>query len=365
MASKHYAVPEFQRGEVDRAGKKLVCAQDGPQDLMVVGNWRSAHSFPLNSLHVTLRGRARKIDPAAVTAQRLKRLSSIEAKLRRFQNMQLSQMQDIGGCRAVVRTTAMVRLLVIRYKRAAAKNPTKRPQLVKEYDYVLHPKPDGYRGVHMVFKYRSPSKAHAVYNDLRIEIQIRSQLQHAWATAVETVGTFIQQALKSNQGEAEWLRFFALMGSYIAMRERTPLVPGTPTDRLELRRELRRYAEQLEVVEHLELYATALGTPERAGAASDAHYFLLELDPTLKRIRVTGYKADELEKAASDYLTVETNLLAQSEFRDAVLVSVKSFAALKQAYPNYFLDTHRFIRIVREAVKVSMVENPSQGRLFH
>jgi len=60
-------------------------------------------------------------------------------------------------------------------------------------------------------------------------MQIRSQLQHAWATAVETVGTFLQQALKSSQGDEGWQRFFALMGNAMAMRERRPPVPNTPT----------------------------------------------------------------------------------------------------------------------------------------
>jgi hypothetical protein len=68
----------------------------------------------------------------------------------------------------------------------------------------------------------------STYNGLRIEMQLRSRLQHAWATAVETVGTFLRQALKSSQGEGAWLKFFALMGSALARREHTPLVPGTP-----------------------------------------------------------------------------------------------------------------------------------------
>jgi hypothetical protein len=35
--------------------------------------------------------------------------------------------------------------------------------------------------------------------------------------------------------------------------------------------------------------------------------------------------------------------------RDVVLVSVDSLEALKKAYPNYFLDTHRFIQAVKHA----------------
>jgi len=108
--------------------------------------------------------------------------------------------------------------------------------------------------------------------------------------------------------------------------------------------------------------------PERAGA-KQAQYFLLELDPVLKRIRVTGYRSNELDKASSDYLTVERNILSGAAGRDAVLVSVKSFSALKQAYPNYFLDTHRFIRAVRQATAdephgMRRTGDTAQGELF-
>jgi hypothetical protein len=40
------------------------------------------------------------------------------------------------------------------------------------------------------------------------EIQLRSRLQHAWATTVETVDTFTRQAIKTGGGKAEWRRFF-------------------------------------------------------------------------------------------------------------------------------------------------------------
>ena len=59
--------------------------------LDIVNNWRSSHNFPLNTFHVWLKRRAKLIDPGCITAQRIKRLSSIEAKLERFSTMTLSQ----------------------------------------------------------------------------------------------------------------------------------------------------------------------------------------------------------------------------------------------------------------------------------
>jgi hypothetical protein len=64
--------------------------------LTVINNWRASHSYPLLAVRMTLTGRAKRIDQRAILAQRLKRLSSIQTKLRSNAHMALSQMQDIG-----------------------------------------------------------------------------------------------------------------------------------------------------------------------------------------------------------------------------------------------------------------------------
>jgi hypothetical protein len=53
----------------------------------------------------------------------------------------------------------------------------------------------------------------------------------------------MRQSLKSSQEET-WLRFFALMGTYIAHREKTTPVPNTPTNLTELRAELAEQEKQ-------------------------------------------------------------------------------------------------------------------------
>ena len=52
-----------------------------------------------------------------------------------------------------------------------------------------------------VLRYKNKLVPH--HDDLRIEMQIRTKLQHIWATAVETMGTFLGQALKSRQGDQQ------------------------------------------------------------------------------------------------------------------------------------------------------------------
>ena len=349
-----WAIPQHARREVNAAGRCLVAgtgasAMNHDAILAIINNWRSSHSFPLQSFKMTLLSRAKRIDNKAIVAQRLKRLPSIDAKLQRFTWMKLSQMQDIGGCRAIVRNTRRVARLVELYKKARSKNPRKRHIFYKENDYIKSPKDDGYRSFHLIYRYRSTARKHKVYNGLKIEIQLRSRLQHAWATAVETVQTFTGQALKSSGGEREWRRFFALMGSAIALRERCPHVPGTPTNMKELVQELRELAGQLKVETVLHAWRISL---QRLPAknATDAAAFLLFLDPVAKTIRFDTFRKTELPKASEEYLALEKRT-ASIPGAQAVLVSVESLQSLRSAYPNYWLDTTVFIKALQYAVK--------------
>src|SRR5207249_3848889 len=90
--------------------------------LTVINNWRSSHSFPLNTFQVSLRHHVKEIDPRGLVAQRIKRLSSIHTKLRRFSWLKLSEMQDIGGCRAIVSSIRRVDALVKLYKKGDLKH---------------------------------------------------------------------------------------------------------------------------------------------------------------------------------------------------------------------------------------------------
>jgi hypothetical protein len=344
-----WAVPVFSREQYNHAARIIMDVKNVPtmqveHALQMVNNWRASHNYPLNTFQVTLRRKARAIDADVLVAQRIKRLTSILYKLQRFPEMKLTQMQDIGGCRAIVKNVRLVDELVRSYERSDLKHG----RATKD-DYIRTPQPSGYRGVHLVYRYFS-DKNKTEYNELKIEMQFRSQLQHAWATAVETVGTFIGQALKASKGQEEWLRFFALMGSTLAMREKQPLVPNTPSDKDELKSELRQHAQKLNVVQVLQGFGIAMQTVARPSAEmQDAHFYLVALNANEKTVTIEGFRQNEADAASKRYLEVERDLLGK-EGNDAVLVSVDSLAALEQAYPNYFLDTNRFIGALREAL---------------
>jgi len=347
-----YASPAYARETFNAAGSALIGNDTQSlgleQSLGIINNWRSSHAFPLNALHVTLRGRAKKVDANVLTAQRLKRLSSIEAKLRRFPEMKLTQMQDIGGCRAVVKDVAEVERLVAAYRVGVAKNPKKRHAFLSEKDYIGKPKSDGYRSHHLVYRYHSRARKHSAYNGLKVEIQVRTKLQHAWATAVEIISTFTGQALKSNIGDERWKRFFKLMSSEIALREKKPLVPDTPVDHNDLVKELRALVEELQVQTVLTGWGTGVKViSERAKGA--AHSYLLILDSKERNIRHIGFAKNELPEAQRRYLAAEEES-AGKPWIQAVLVSVDSVSALRRAYPNYYLDSQAFSQAVSQAI---------------
>jgi hypothetical protein len=178
----------------------------------VANNWRDAHFYPMTKLRSELIGKIRKLDLKGVTGARLKRMHSIRKKLRTIQ-ANLSQIQDLGGCRAILPSIAAVRELVANYK------ADDRHEFFYEDDYIASPKPGGYRCHHVILKFKGGYQEH---EGRRIEIQIRTRLQHSWATAVEAVGTFRNEDMKAGLGDKDWLRLFELMSAELAIAEKCP-----------------------------------------------------------------------------------------------------------------------------------------------
>lgn len=303
----------------------------------IFNNWRAAHAYPLNTFQVTLRGRAHRVDPDALTAQRLKRAPSMLAKLKRFPGMNLDRMQDIGGCRAIVSELGALEELTYQYQ-----NSRSRHELVGQKDYVREPKDDGYRGIHLVYRYAGRG-ASAAYDGLRIEIQLRTKIQHAWATAVETVGLFQGEAFKAGEGNARWLEFFRLASEAFASLEIAPWPADRPLE--EIQEELMPLVLELDVLRRLRGYSETL---ERAEVDGIANSYLLELDLQADRLQVRSFMKNEGERARAAYVEAEARMGASG---DVVLVAVSDAAALQRAFPNYFADTRLFLDTLRTALE--------------
>lgn len=201
--------PSLTLSQVNKAGRILRKHQRGEigdplhvdQALDVLLQFRAAHRLPLNKATMGLRSVVATEKCKIEVSQRLKRVPTILDKLRREPTLQLANMQDIGGCRAVLRTIDEVR----RVQRRISKNRSP----VKVYDYVAEPRETGYRAVHVVVQ----------YDDRRIEIQLRTPLMQQWAVTVERLSGRLRQDVKGGKGPESLVRLLEAISEAMALEE--------------------------------------------------------------------------------------------------------------------------------------------------
>lgn len=185
-------------GKLDCAAKHIRMTNDLKSvidDIELISNWRSLHSVPLRAVLTLVRSKLkRKGVTDYVIGQRLKRMPSIITKIKRFEKMKVSRMQDVGGIRIIVPNITDVYSVF----NAITHTKSKHEVIIPAHDYIKEPKKDGYRSIHQVFKYHNSKQPN--YDGMRIEVQIRTKLQHQWSTAVETLGVINQASYKTGEG---------------------------------------------------------------------------------------------------------------------------------------------------------------------
>lgn len=337
---------EYSKKAVRRAGDYLIGDDMASGDFDIddfldaydtLENWRSSHAYPIQSMLGYFRKKAFEVDPDSLVARRLKRTPSIVAKLRREDGMKLDRMEDIGGCRVVVANKQMVYDV-----RDAIVGGRTRNLLRRQRDYIKFPKESGYRGIHLVYRYNGEKKKYHAHS---IELQIRSKVQHSWATAVEVVGTFTGQALKASQGKEAWLKFFKLASVAFQDIENKSLAKNASSKN---RLELIKYIERLDVITKLRAFAVStrhLGSDKK----NRNDYFLLVLEVDKSNIKVLRFPPEHIDSATQKYAEMEKEFRSQND-KDVVLVSAESVHDLKKAYPNYFADTAEFSKNIQRIV---------------
>ena len=338
-----WKVPEYSRKQINDAGDVIRSNSRTPQEqkeaLEIIDNWRSAHAYPLHVFYMNLKRKAGARDGVLV-AERLKRMNSIIAKLQHEEKMQLYRMQDLGGCRMVLPTVEDVFAFSEEFKKSKIRHEKK-----NEKNYILNPKPSGYRSLHLVYRFRTETPEKDIYNQhqMLIEIQFRTHLQHIWATALETMGLFTNQALKAGEGREEILRFFVVISSLFAIREKCPVVPGTVEDETELVSEIEQINDRYHVLDMLKAFRVAIDIDEER-EADQKGYYVLRLNYESKRLRGSFFKPSELDKAYILYDMLEKEY--KDKPYDIVMVRTASYASVRAAYPNYFSDLGEFINLV-------------------
>lgn len=328
---------KYSKSKIDQVGEILKnkdgIAEDIANALDVLSSWRAYHALPLDSFAVLLRQRVQKMSVQAIVAQRLKRTSSILLKLSTHKTMRLSAMQDIGGLRAILDTTEDVYKLLNIYKKSKSKH-----SLFSQDDYIQEPKNDGYRSIHLVYKL-------AKTPNLFLEIQLRSQLQHIWATGVEVFGTLQNSSFKSGQGSKKWLEFFSLLSSVFAIKENRPELKIHSTfSKADLVARVQKEIQELQVIENLSVYTSVYKTiSKNASSGRNGHYSLIVLNSRDNTISLESYGASQFDVAAQAYLNLERKHFEDKQI-NVVLVNTGNIKKLELSYPNYFMDTKKLVQ---------------------
>ena len=348
---------KYTRKEIDKTGKVLMTSKDPSEvkeAIEKLNDWRGLHLVPLDNLQQNIEDflSLNNIKPFLIS-RRLKRLTSIQYKLDLNPEMGLGRMQDVGGLRVVVNTIEEL----LRLKSLLNSMPIDDYECRRVYDYVAEPKESGYRSIHFAYIYHSENRD---YDELRVELQIRTRLQHLWATAVETAGIYTQTSLKSSQGESGWLEFFKVVSSLFCFKERQPVAIGLRHFSMEQLMvdcyEKNRKNQYSDILKALTLTAHETEANENL---SNAVYYLIYIVFEEKTVSVTPFSKEEETNASVKYSELEGTL--QDGKNAAVLVSVNNVKALIKAYPSYFLDTTEFTKniekICRNCEKWGLVNN--------
>jgi len=260
--------------------------------------------------------------------------------------MQLTTMQDIGGLRAILGSVYDVYMLAEEYR----KNTRFEHELIDENDYIHKSRSeDGYRSLHLIYKYKN--KRNAAYDGLRLEQQIHTKLQQIWATAVETMGTFLGQALKSRQGDQEWLDFFAITSSAFAYMENSNPVPRfKDLSHEETFSAVAKAEANIDALDKMSGFSVAVNQIVKGrGKGKSWSYHLIILNSLQKTVQIIPYDRESFKKAMMIYSRVEAEATKGKKI-EPVLVSAGPIDKLRKAYPNFFLDIRDFMRIVHEIV---------------
>lgn len=325
--------PGGSKTRVNRAGDRVRAGSATPEDLEAIEEWRAAHRAVLNTFQAILRIRAK--GTGVKVAQRHKRKRTIFDKLERLPGMKLSRMDDVAGCRLIFNRTKDLYAFREKFHQARFNHKRRNAGEPDKYDYIKKPKDTGYRGVHDVYEYDVNSDVGKALAGLNIEVQYRTLVQHAWATAVEVIGFITESQPKFQKGDNRFEHAMALASEILARAHedgRGPF-PDLPDHEL--------VAKFLSAEKDIALLETLRGlnaADKTVSAKRNAILIFSEGRP----LEVKSYR-DATEALRNLFL-----LEKEMPERDIVLVRADTSDEIRLAFRNYFSDARDFIRLVED-----------------
>lgn len=336
----NFVEPQYTKSQVTKAGQRIAngIANGTPTgiiDYITVETWRASHAWVINTFQANLRRRSRGTN--IIVGTRLKRRVTIFNKLRRYPQMQLGRMHDIAGCRVIfpdVQSLIEFRNDVHRARFAH----TRKSMDEEKWNYINHPKPDGYRGIHDVYEYDTRSNQRRAWKGLLIEIQYRTLLQHSWATAVEVAGLLTHNNPKFGQGAPEFVEFFAVASELLAREYEgmTSCFPDADFD--ELKGRLRTLENHTRILQLFRRVNSKVVTIDFKMNNILIFPFVREENENQSDLEVISF--GNLKHAIDAYNKLEREREGQA---DIVLVRADNFENMRITFRNYFADTTEFV----------------------
>ncbi|MDO9553385.1 RelA/SpoT domain-containing protein [Rhodonellum sp.] len=319
--------PGGSKTKVNKAGDSIKSDVVDFEQYAIVDEWREAHRAVLNTFQAILRTRTK--GSGIIVAQRHKRRNTIIDKLFRFPDMELSRMDDVAGCRLIFSNTEdMYRF---REKLHAARFSHRRKNDVDKYDYIKNPKRTGYRGIHDVYSYNVKSEVGKGLQGLLIEVQYRTLIQHAWATAVEIIGIITENQPKFERGDKRYERAMVLASEILSRTFENSTGPCPELNNKELVSEFISIDSEIHLIRTLKSLNAAPNTK------------ITENKNSILIFRPDGSLEVKDYRDATDALKELFRLEKENPELDIVLVRADTSSEVRMAFKNYFTDAQDFI----------------------
>lgn len=377
----------ISRKQATAAGKMLkeLSGQQNSEEygkqILILDSWRHQHEEPAQIFFKKLVGIINKY-PDSMATYRLKRKESILKKLYRSNgNFELGAMDDIAGCRVIVNSVSEVYEV---YNEILNLKKAKEIDIKKTKDYIKNPEESGYRSLHIIVKQTLTQED--IDRQYRIELQIRTKLQHYWSTAVEAMSeidnveykdpTFIS---KGNIRIQSCLQFFKVISELFDCCENDD---ARSKSKEKFVNSVRTNDNFKEIIEDLKAARNSVTINMQKNSAQGGEgLYLLELSRETQELTIHSYTMDCVEKAITNYNSKENSSISNKankiqydteidsgsvnkdltvEKPDAqtsyitsinrVLIYAKNKDQLGDTYPNYSYNIEKFIEKVEELI---------------
>ena len=195
---------ELTPSKIDKAGERLSkntwkTDEQYLESELILDEFRKMHIEPLTEITIKLQSWLMEFNKEFYIAQRIKRKPQILRKLYRL-HVRLSQLQDIGGVRIIFEKNKFIDEFIIFLKKKNSKSHCF--SIERESDYREEGREDsGYRALHLIL----------IRKDVKVELQLRSRIQHNWAERIERTSVIYGYYLKELKGDSEVLDYFKLL----------------------------------------------------------------------------------------------------------------------------------------------------------